>query len=215
MQGKCFEEPGIVSGSFARLHRGLSIICYHYGMKENMRIALYCVGNRLMMDDGVGPAVYDELQAYHIPECVDLFDVGCLTLSRINDVRDYDLIVSVDAVEGTEQPAGTIFKFSPEDLAQRTFGTQSLHDLKLSDLFVSASLLGYECEGVCYGMQVENASPAWATVGLSASVHEKLPDLVDCVLAELVKRGLTVTLKATGEKVTRGFHHDMTDTDPR
>ena len=27
------------------------------------RVAVLCVGNRLMLDDGVGPAVYDELTA--------------------------------------------------------------------------------------------------------------------------------------------------------
>ena len=26
-----------------------------------MKIAVFCVGNRLMLDDGIGPAVYDEL----------------------------------------------------------------------------------------------------------------------------------------------------------
>lgn len=37
-----------------------------------MKIAVFCVGNRLMLDDGIGPAVYDELvEHYEIPEGVD------------------------------------------------------------------------------------------------------------------------------------------------
>ena len=36
-----------------------------------MKIAVLCVGNRLMLDDGAGPAVYDELnERYLLPENV-------------------------------------------------------------------------------------------------------------------------------------------------
>ena len=36
-----------------------------------MKIAVFCVGNRLMLDDGIGPAVYDELvEHYEIPDCL-------------------------------------------------------------------------------------------------------------------------------------------------
>lgn len=35
------------------------------------RIAVFCVGNKLMLDDGVGPAVYEELLTrYDIPDNV-------------------------------------------------------------------------------------------------------------------------------------------------
>ena len=47
---------------------------------ENERIAVLCVGNRLMLDDGLGPAVYDAVQEdYDLPDNVDLYDLGCLT----------------------------------------------------------------------------------------------------------------------------------------
>ena len=48
------------------------------------RIAVFCVGNKLMLDDGVGPAVYEELLTrYDIPDNVELFDLGCLSLNMI------------------------------------------------------------------------------------------------------------------------------------
>lgn len=191
------------------------ILCYYRGMKKQDHIAVFCVGNKLMYDDGVGVAVYEQLRAYEFPENVELFDLGCLTLDRINDVRDFDLIVTVDAVDGTEEPVGTLFRYSPKDMAQRSFGAQSLHDLKLSDLFNSAALLGYECEGVCLGMQVENPFPEEVQVGLSPRVAEALPNLVDLVLAELVNRGVEVVERSTNKPVSPGFHHEMTDTSPQ
>ena len=148
-----------------------------------MRIAVFCVGNKLMLDDGLGPAVYEELQAYDFAGAVDLFDVGCMSL---------DLV-----------------RFSPDDAARRGFGSQSLHDLRLSDLFDAAALLGYHAQGVCLGMQIENANPIDLTIGLTPAIAAKLPDLVDAVLAELVAAGVEVCLAATGERVAVGYHHLM------
>ena len=182
-------------------------------MKKQEHIAVFCVGNKLMYDDGLGPVVYEQLQSYELPDNVKLFDLGCLTMDRINDVRDFDLIITVDAIDGTDEPVGTLFRFAPEDMAQRSFGTQSLHDLKLSDLFNSAALLGYECDGVCLGMQVENPFPEEVCVGLSPQVEEAVPNLVDLVLAELVNRGIEIIERSSGKPVMPGFHHQMTDKD--
>lgn len=64
--------------------------------------AVFFVGNRLMLDDGVGPAAYDEILAgYDIPENVTLVDVGCMSLDMLPYVERYDVILTVDAVDGT------------------------------------------------------------------------------------------------------------------
>lgn len=172
-----------------------------------MKVAIFCVGNRMMLDDGVGPAVFDELQAYELPENVDLFDVDTMTMAYLNMLRDYDLLITVDSVDGTDEPVGTVFRYIPDEVALRPYGTHSLHELLLSDLFQAATLLGYEPEGVCLGMQVENPEPDRMTEGLTPTVQAKLGDLVDAVLAELVLRGIPVKIRATGELVQSGYHH--------
>lgn len=154
------------------------------------RIAVLCVGNRLMLDDGIGPAVYDALVAqYDVPENVELLDLGCLSLAMIDRVREFDVILTVDAVDDSGEPAGTILRYAPDAMARHVGITASLHDLKLIDLFDSAALLGYQAEGLCLGMQVENASPAEATEGLTPVVHKALPLLVDVVAGELARLG--------------------------
>ena len=152
-----------------------------------MKIAIMCVGNRLMLDDGVGPAVYDELTSRFVfPENVQLFDAGCMTMDLIPMVRAYDYIIAVDAVDGTGEVPGTVFKFKPEDIADHPV-MQSLHDLRLVDLLNAAAMLGYQADGMCFGMQGENMSPAVLTEGLTPDVYNALPLLVDSVLAELVR----------------------------
>ena len=174
------------------------------------RIAVFCVGNKLMLDEGIGPAVYDELvAAYDMPGEVTLFDVGCMGLDMLPHVRDYDYLITVDAIDGTGAEPGTIFEFEPDDMARHTGAMQSLHDLKLVDLFDAAALMGYEAEGRCFGMQVENMNPLDLAIGLTLPVYEALPRLVDTVLADLTRAGASVRVKATGEVVGPTWRHVM------
>ena len=98
--------------------------------------AVFCVGNRLMLDEGVGPAVYDELRAhYESPDNVQLFDVGCMSLDMLGYVDACDLVLTVDAVDGTGDAPGTVYRFEPDAMARHSGPEASLHDLKLVDLF--------------------------------------------------------------------------------
>ena len=107
--------------------------------------------------------------------------------------------MTVDAVDGTGQEPGTVFRFKPDDMARHAGANASLHDLKLVDLFDAATLLGYEAEGLCIGMQVENSSPACVTIGLTPKVHTALPLLIDVVAGELARLGSPLTPKAQAD----------------
>lgn len=158
------------------------------------QFAVICVGNKLMMDEGIGAAVYEALMRdYLIPENVHLYDVGCMSMDMLPYVRDCDFLISVDAVDGTGKPAGTVFRFKPEDVARHAGAMSSLHDLKLIDLFDTAELLGYKAEGLCLGMQVLNMYPSEYCTRLTEPVQEALPLLVETVVAELAKRGAMLT----------------------
>ena len=161
------------------------------------RIGVFCVGNKLMLDDGLGTAVYEELtERYEAPDNVELFDVGCLSMDMLPYVRDFDVLVTVDAVDGTDAEPGTVFRFEPDAMARHSGATASLHDLKLVDLFDAALLLGYEAEGLCLGMQVGNPSPAVVTVGLTPKVAAALPLLVETVAGERARLGSPLVPRA-------------------
>lgn len=192
-----------------------------------MRIAVFFVGNRLMLDDGIGPAVYDyivenynfgnEMPANEVlanvhpsservatskattssmvQSTVDMFDVGCMTLDMVSKVNEYDLLITVDAVDGTDAEPGTVFRYEPYDIARATGARTSLHELKLADLFDAATMLGFEAEGLCFGMQVENLEPVEFVEGLTPEVKERMPFLAETVIAELSRRGCSITRK--------------------
>ncbi len=151
-----------------------------------------------MLDEGVGPAVYDAvLRDYDIPANVRFFRRGCMSMDMLNYVDEFDVVLTVDAVDGTGDEPGTVYRFPRMPWrVMRRGAMQSLHDLKLVDLFDAASLLGYTAEGFCLGMQIENMMPDEYVVGLTPKVHAALPLLVETVVAELSRRGFTLTKRA-------------------
>lgn len=164
--------------------------------EQERQAVVFCVGNRLMLDEGVGPAVYDAvMEEYELPDNVRFFDVGCMSLDMLDYVRTCDVVLTVDAVDGTGDEPGTVYRFPPDAMARHAGAMQSLHDLKLVDLFDAASLLGYEAEGFCLGMQIDNMSPEEYTVGLTPRVYAALPLLVETVVAELAHRGFELRKK--------------------
>lgn len=161
-----------------------------------MRIAVFFVGNRLMLDDGVAPATYDYvLETYTFPEEVDLFDVGCMSMDLVSKVNDYDLLITVDAVDETGSEPGTVFRYEPYDIARAADARTSLHELRLADLFDAATMLGFSAEGLCFGMQIENMEPVEFMEGLTPRVNEKVPFLAETIVAELVRRGCDISRK--------------------
>lgn len=164
------------------------------------RVAVFCVGNRLHLDDGVGPAVYDVvLERFDVPEGVELFDLGVLTMDMINYIDTCDAVITVDAVEHSGEEPGTVLRGTPEELAPAQGANMSLHDLRLIDLFDAAVLLGFDAEGICLGMQVENTEPALLTEDLTPRVKAALPLLVETLAAELARLGVPLIDKATGK----------------
>jgi len=168
--------------------------------KSPKRIAVFCVGNRLHLDDGVGPAAYDDVcERFDIPEGVELFDLGVLTMDMINYIDTCDAVITVDAVEHSGEEPGTVLRGTPSELAHAQGSAMSLHDLRLIDLFDAAVLLGFDAEGICIGMQVENTEPAILTQDLTPRVKAALPLLVETLAAELARLGSPLIDKTTGK----------------
>ncbi|MFR1640171.1 MAG: hydrogenase maturation protease [Eggerthellaceae bacterium] len=157
---------------------------------------MFCVGNKLMLDDGVGLPCTRAADAirYSRQRGAVRFGLPLAQHDRARArVRRYH---HGGCIDGTDADPGTVFRFEPDAMARHSGATASLHDLKLVDLFDAAALLGYEAEGLCLGMQVENPSPAVVTVGLTPKVDAALPLLVETVAGELARLGSPLRARA-------------------
>ena len=156
-------------------------------MNIPMGVAIIGVGNILMMDEGVGVRVVEELRRREIPEGVDLFDAGTAIMDLMSDLRDYDRLIIVDAVQGGSPP-GTLYRFRPEDLGKVIVrsSAMSLHQVSLLD--------GLELErlatGRTYDITIIGIEPDRIEMGLSlsAALQASLPKIAEVVLGEALGR---------------------------
>ena len=142
------------------------------------KILILCIGNILMLDEGVGPRVARELNEQHeLPEGVEVLDRGCMGMALLTDFKRADKVLVVDAVDNTGLAPGTVVTFKPEDIAPYQ-AFHGAHDTRLIDVLQALELLGHAPEVDCLGVQIENMTPADYTIGLTPSVEAALPVLV-------------------------------------
>jgi len=146
------------------------------------QILILCIGNILMLDEGVGPRIAQELNEHHeFPGNVKVLDRGCMGMSLLADLKAADKVLVVDAVDNTGFDSGTVVTFKPEDIAPYQ-AFHGAHDTRLIDVLLALELLGYKPQVDCLGVQVENMSPASFCIGLTPQVEAAVPILVQSCL---------------------------------
>ena len=164
--------------------------------KRDQRILVMGVGNPLMGDEGVGPRVVELLLSrYRFPERVEVTDAGTMGFTILNMFRGVDLVIVVDAVDGTDHEAGTVLMLDPESMAPNQI-MHSLHDARLADVLDAAKLMGLEPEVVCVGVQVKEIVH-WE-VELTAVVEAALEHAANAVVDMLANRGVTLEAAEPG-----------------
>ena len=146
------------------------------------------LGNVLLTDDGVGPAVVERLLAhYRAPEGVRVLDGGTLGLSLLHYVEDCDTLVIVDAIRADAAP-GTLVRLDGDDVAPAVATRLSPHQVGVADLLEGADWLGRKpATVVLLGIVPESIELGF---GLSPSVERAVADLVDLVVKETASFGL-------------------------
>lgn len=145
-----------------------------------------------MLDEGVGPRVAQELLAtYRFPQNVEVLERGTMGMALLSDLKRFDVILLIDAVDDTGEDPGTVVTFLPEDIASYE-AFHGAHDTRFIDVLEAAALLGYTPEAHCLGVQIENMSPAEYTIGLTPDVEAALPFLIECILGFLAQRNVAL-----------------------
>lgn len=139
-------------------------------MKGRGMVSIICIGNEYQLDDGFGPAVARLLEErYDFGGAARVLDRAVMGYGVVSDLRECDVALVVDALDGTGAPAGTIFSFAPEDMAVGA-GMVSLHEVRFADVLASARIMGVECTGRCFGVQVAERGDGLLARGLSEPV---------------------------------------------
>jgi hydrogenase maturation protease len=159
-----------------------------------------------MLDEGVGPRVAAELVArYQFPENVEVLDRGTMGMALLADLKRFDVILLVDAVDNTGQPPGTVVTYLPENIAPYE-AFHGAHDTRFIDVLEAATLVGFTPEAHCLGVQVQNMLPSEYVIGLTPPVEAALSFIIECVIAFLAQRNIHPTpVGERGQDSASGF----------
>ncbi|HET7433401.1 MAG TPA: hydrogenase maturation protease [Thermoanaerobaculia bacterium] len=107
-----------------------------------MRTAIYGIGNILMGDDGVGPAVVRHLSNLPLPPNTTLEDLGTPSLDLPAYLLGYDRVIFIDAV-AVDAPPGSIHVFTRDEIMAVPTGIRvSPHEPSINDALIVLDFAG-------------------------------------------------------------------------
>lgn len=155
------------------------------------------VGNEYRRDDGIGPAVVDQLEKLCLPE-VSVAQCDGEPTALLDLWSGVDLAIVVDAVLCEPSAPGRVWRTTVDTLRGRT-RTASSHALGIPDAWPLGRALGrLPRDLVVIAVEAEQLDLG---VGLSGPVAAAVPDIVSAVLGELARVGIT---SGSGRSPTRG-----------
>ncbi|MGB6874012.1 MAG: HyaD/HybD family hydrogenase maturation endopeptidase [Dehalococcoidia bacterium] len=137
------------------------------------------IGNVLLRDEGIGCHVVHALEGISLPD-VKIIDGGTCP-DVVQFLEDADKLIIVDAVKGGGMP-GQIYRFHLEDITLEQKPFLSLHDVGLVDSLMLMQLWHKTGEAVIIGVEPRDIN--WG-LELSPELREKMPQIIDAILAEL------------------------------
>lgn len=152
-----------------------------------MKTAIYGIGNILLGDDGIGPAVahYLALNTSLDPN-VTIEDLGTPSLDLPNYLTGYDLVIFIDAVAAAGPP-GTIRLYSRDEIIATPPGIRiSPHEPTINDALIVLDFAGGAPKDVVLVGVVPQTLEGGMT--LSPAVAGAVPRAAGTVLAELAAR---------------------------
>jgi len=159
-------------------------------MPSDKKIMVLGVGNILLKDEGVGVKVVERLKLkYRFPDNVELVDGATGGLDLMPIMQTADIVIIVDTVK-TDEPPGSIFRFTPDDIDIKVPYKASLHQLGMVEVFAISEALGKKIDAVIIGIQPEDMSD-WG-LELTPTIEAKVPELMALVLKELEALGVVV-----------------------
>ncbi|HEX7832830.1 MAG TPA: hydrogenase maturation protease [Vicinamibacterales bacterium] len=145
-----------------------------------MKTAIYGIGNILMGDDGIGPAVVRYLEShYDLGPDVTLEDLGTPSLDLPAYLAGYDTVIFIDAV-AADAPPGTIRTYTREEIVAAPTGIRvSPHEPSINDALIVLDFAGTAPrEVVLVGVVPETLDGGMA---LSACVANAVPRAAEVV----------------------------------
>lgn len=149
-----------------------------------MKTAIYGIGNILLGDDGIGPAVVHYLESHvNAGDTLTIEDLGTPSLDLPNYLDGYDRVIFVDAVN-VDAPPGTVRLFNRAEIMAVSPGIRvSPHEPSINDALIVMDFAGNApAEVTLVGIVPQTMD---GPMTLSDAVSRAIPAAADAVMGEL------------------------------
>ncbi len=151
-------------------------------MNKNSKVVIIGVGNLLLMDEGIGIHVINELEKYEFPQNVAVYDGGTGGFKLIDLMHGAKKVIFIDALETVKAP-GTTTIFTSEDVRSIYQKKKySLHETDLLQVIKMVELLDNHPKIEIVGIQPKIINYGTA---LSKELTDSMPDIVKTVLSKI------------------------------
>lgn len=157
-------------------------------MEADRVVAVFGIGNVLVGDDGIGPAVISAIEStYELPGNVILEDLGTPSLDLAARLTEFETVIFIDAVSAKAEP-GTIRIYTLEEIFEHPPGLRlSPHDPSLKETLLTSR---FASGNPSYVRMIGVVPESTEEFGLSATVRAAIPPAIAAVLDELQLLGI-------------------------
>lgn len=151
-------------------------------MNKVDKVIIIGIGNLLLMDEGIGIHVINELEKHKLPKNVDICDGGTGGFKLIDLMHEAKRVIFIDAVETGKAP-GTITTFKSKDVRSiYPKKKYSLHDTNLLEVIKMAELLEVPPKIEIVGIQ-----PKTINYGITPSkeLRDAMPNIINTILCRI------------------------------
>lgn len=154
--------------------------------KKRIKTLVLGLGNPILSDDGVGPAVGRELESRIDPREVTVIEASLGGLNLLDLLPGYDRVIIIDAIKTEDGRAGQVYRLNPEALAT-TRHTASPHDINLVTALELGKRLGLAMPAKIDIFAIEVSDTERFSEECTPAVAAAIPVCAEMVISELKK----------------------------
>ena len=164
--------------------------------KSPKNIALIGTGNIMFHDEGLGIYLTKYIQEnYHIPQNLTILDGGGLGFTLMTYYQEYDKVIVVGTTS-KDGKAGEVFAISADDMMQEGAVKKTATEVEITMMLEICSF--HEDMGEVQLISMVPKDIIEVKNGLTDTVLDAMPKLLDLTLLELQKDGIELEPKSGG-----------------
>ena len=153
------------------------------------QIMILGVGCTLFSDEGFGVRVVEAMEErYEFPANVSVVDGGVLGTNLLGVISQADQLIVVDAIRNKGEP-GALYRLEGDAIPERIRMKNSIHQVDFLEALTLCQALDKVPETVIVGIEPQDIETL--SIELTATTLGKVDEVIDMVLAELDRLGVT------------------------